>query len=71
MERSALHYAACSNLDTVRTLVEFVKDNYSENVVKFVNGVDCKRHTSLHLAASLGHWKTVNYLLENGAKITW
>ena len=69
--RTALHYAACSNIDTVETLLEFVKTNVERELKQFIDAVDSRLQTSLHIAASLGKWQTVSVLLQNGATIKW
>ncbi len=70
VRRTSLHYAACSNIRTVKVLLEFVKTHFNEDALNhFVDAVDCRLQTSLHIAASLGKWQTVSFLLENGATI--
>ena len=70
--RLPLHYAACKTLPTVKALVEYVEDKYDVKVMQdFIDSVDYKAFTSMHLAASFGKWRTVSYLLEKGATLKW
>ncbi|CAB4020012.1 transient receptor potential cation channel subfamily A member 1-like, partial [Paramuricea clavata] len=69
--RTALHYAAFSNIETVEALLEFVKNKIDkpDAVKQFIDAVDSRLQTSLHIAASFGKWQTVSVLLDNGAAI--
>ena len=70
--RTALHCAACTNIDTVKALLDFVKNTIDKHALKqFIDAVDSRRQTSLHIAASFGKWQTVSVLLDNGAAIKW
>lgn len=67
-----MHYAACSNVETLKVLLHFVKRQLDSDGVKaFIDAVDSRLQTSLHIAASMGKWHTVSLLLENGASIKW
>lgn len=55
----------------MEALINFVKNELKEDVKQFIDAVDSRLQTSLHIAASLGKWQTVSYLLENGATIKW
>ena len=71
--RTALHYAAFIDIETVKALLEFVKNKIDkpDALKQFVDAVDSRRQTSLHIAASYGKWQTVSVLLEYGAAIKW
>ena len=71
--RTALHYAAFSKIETVKVLLEFVtnKIDKPDALKQFIDAVDSRRQTSLHIAASFGKWQTVSVLLDNGAAIKW
>ena len=70
VERTALHYASCSSIDTVCALLEYVEKHFSKDELKdFIDKGDCRLHTSLHIAAQLGKWETALLLLQKGATI--
>ena len=71
--RTALHCAASTNIDTVEALLDFVKNKIDKQdaLKQFIDEVDSRLQTSLHIAASNGKWQTVSVLLENGAAIKW
>ena len=73
--RTALHCAVCSNIQCVETLLDHVKTKSEENdpvrMKQFVDEIDSRQQTSLHIAASLEKWQTVKVLLEHGATQTW
>ena len=68
--RTALHYAACSNFETVNVLLEFVREKQGD-LNEFIDAEDDRLYTSLHIAATLGKWQTAWLLLERGASIKW
>lgn len=69
-KRTALHYASYSNIDTVRALLDYVERQVTRDKLKdFIDMEDSRMYTSLHIAASLGMWRTVTLLLEKGAAI--
>ncbi|KAK5055227.1 hypothetical protein LTR84_012977 [Exophiala bonariae] len=62
-----LHYAAYCGLDKPLRAVMSNRGKHEYNLD--IDTRTCSGRTALHIAASMGHWSVVNYLLSRGANV--